>query len=238
MSENFATTPSPEAMETLIRRIIKGTYTHLPALITSFNPVTQIAKVIPVVQATKNIDNKISFENLPELIEVPVLFCHGKSKGFSMTYPVDLGDECLLSFSMKGFDNWHDTGEISRAVEPIASRSHNISDAIAFVGLSSRPNVIQNFQNDCIEIRNKARDSRVSVYDDRVEIISGGSSLILNAAGDIVATPASGIFKVIGAIEATEDITADSDGTAITVLTHVHPINGGSSAPGPTGVGQ
>lgn len=247
MSEIFSTTPSPEAMEALIRRIIKGVYTHLPAIITSFDPDTQIAKVVPVIQSTINIDNKIRFENLPELIEVPVLFCHGKTAGFSLTMSVSVGDECLLSFSMKSFDNWHETGEIAKAVEPIASRTHNISDAIAFVGLSSKPNVISDFQNDCIEIRNKDRSSRVSVYDHTVEAVSGissvkidkaglitantgGSTITLSAAGNITMTPASGIVSVIGGIIATEDIVAGgnvkADGGNVTLLTHKHSPSG------------
>lgn len=337
--ENFASTPSPEATEVLIRRVIRDTYTHLPGIITSFDPDKQVAKVIPAIQATINIDNKIEYKDLPELIEVPVMFCYGQTAGFSLTYPVNIGDECLLSFSMKSIDVWHDTGEISKAVEPVSSRSHSISDGIAFVGLSSKPNVINKFQNNCIEIRNKSRASRMSVYDNRVEVVSsvsniavvpgvpstspitmigipgtvipagskvsdqgnavlwetdseytigpsgtvsgsitsilegpfsfpansinkiqsavpgwtvvnnpsqsvpgsfeeenetitGVSSVVVNAAGDIVATPASGLFKVIGGIEATlgieagEDIISQqdvkADGGNVAVLTHKH----------------
>ena len=46
-----------------------------------------------------------------------------------------------------------------------------------------------------------------------------------------------GFTKLVvdGDIEATGEITAKIDGVAIPVTTHTHPINSGSSAPGPTG---
>jgi|GEM_PF-7064399 phage gp45-like len=58
----------------------------------------------------------------------------------------------------------------------------------------------------------------------------GGSSIGMNPNGDIVMQPASGVVQVIGNAKATEDMVADSDGTAISALHHRHP--GGSIGAG------
>lgn len=61
------------------------------------------------------------------------------------------------------------------------------------------------------------------------------SEIRFKSDGTIEAT--TSLFKVNGDIAATGEVTANADGTAVTLTGHKHAISGGSSSPGPTDIG-
>ena len=196
-----------DAVEILIARILQGVYTSIPGIISSFDKDQQTVRVIPAIKAVKTVNGEKQLLKLPELIEVPVCFPSSNSSKFSLTHPIQKGDECLLVFSMRSIDNWYEFGGFQGPVEPVTPRSHNISDAICIMAPHSLGNVISNFQDDCIEIRNEDRTVRASVYNDRVELAAGGSSIVINSGGGIVITPASGSTTINGNLNITGEAT-------------------------------
>ena len=111
--------------------------------IQSFDPATQTASV-------KILSKKVNEYNLNErelvdytvLEQVPVVFPKGGSSYIS--YPVSAGDNCLLLFCDFELDGWWISGEARPSNFP---RRHDLSDAIAFVGINSTVSLIQNFSN-------------------------------------------------------------------------------------------
>lgn len=99
----------------------------MPAKIETYDFKTQ--------QASVKIDMKELYDNgssvdYPVVSGVPVVFM--SSGGASITMPVNRGDSCLLIYADRDMSNWllGGTGQ-----KPDSTRMHNLSDAIAIMGL-------------------------------------------------------------------------------------------------------
>jgi len=158
---------------------LKELHTSMPGIIESFDSTKQTASIQPAVKrifVTRDGDKEIlTPSDLPILINVPIVFPRGG--GFSLTFPVKKGDECLLNFCERSIDNWHQFGTIK---VPGARRFHSLSDAVAFVGLSSLPNKIPDYDPNNMEI--KKDDGSVSI-----KLLENGN-LEIHSDSDIVAT--------------------------------------------------
>lgn len=151
--------PKNEHLATLAANIkqgvdarLKDLHTSLPGIIVSFDPATQLASVQPAIKRIfKTNDGEkelLTPTALPILINVPVQFPRGG--GFSLTFPVTKGDECLLVFCERSIDNWHKFGGVK---DPGAKRFHDLSDATAFVGISSMVNKIPDYDDTNVQLK-------------------------------------------------------------------------------------
>ncbi len=131
---------------------LKDLHTSMPGIVESFDAEKQLATVQPAIRrifVTRDGDTEILVpSDLPLLINVPVQFPRGG--GFSLTFPVVKGDECLLVFCERSIDNWHEFGTVK---VPGARRFHSLSDATAFVGISSLPNKVPNYDDTNVELK-------------------------------------------------------------------------------------
>ena len=123
---------SPAEREALKSEIFSSLHCALPGTVVSFDASTQTAEIRPAVKAGSLV--------YPMLADVPVFF--PGSRECAITWPVSEGDECLLILADVDIDAWFDSGE---AEVPRSARKHSLSDAFAFVGFRSRPNVLQSF---------------------------------------------------------------------------------------------
>lgn len=166
---------------------LKELHTSTPGIVESFDPETQLASVQPAIRrifVTRDGDTEIlTPSDLPILINVPVIFPRGG--GFSLTFPVKKGDECLLTFCERSIDNWHETGKIKK---PGARRFHSLSDATAFVGLSSLPNKIPNYDPNNVELKKDDDTVYISLKEDGSLDIHADSNVNISTDADIVAT--------------------------------------------------
>lgn len=81
------------------------------------------------------------------LIHCPIIIM--KNKGGGLTSPVRVGDECLVFFNDTNLDNWQvNGGQQQQATQ----RAHNITDAIAIVGLHSYVNSVAEYNNAATEL--------------------------------------------------------------------------------------
>ena len=107
--------------------------------IQSFNSAQQTA----TVQIMHKERNEYSYSEdelieYPLLEEVPVIIMGGG--GTYISHPINTGDYCLLLFCDNNFDSWWISGEARPSDFP---RRHNLSDAIAIVGLNPITSLIQ-----------------------------------------------------------------------------------------------
>jgi len=207
---------------------LKNLHTCLPGIIVNFDGVTQTATVQPAIQRIFTEKGPV---NLPVCVDVPVLFPGGG--GFALTFPVTAGDECLLMFSERAIDLWFTFGQTQ---PPSEYRLHDLSDGVALVGLNSQPNVLTDYHPTNVELRNRARTVRLSLYPDgTIELVNALASMALAPNGLTTITSSLGItinadVTVNGTLTATTDVI----GGGKSLKTHVHSgVQGGVGNSGP-----
>ena len=112
---------------------------HAIGTIISFDSTTGTAsvafsykKVLKQANAVNVNDYTDTIVDYPVLIRCPVMAMGGG--GAWTTYPVFSGDPCLLLFCDRDIDLWLEKGSTTSA--PNSERMHDISDAVALVGLN------------------------------------------------------------------------------------------------------
>ena len=154
----------------------------IPGIIQSFNEEKQTATVQPAV--TENVrtgqdDTKPT--QLPLLTDVPVFF--PRAGGYCLTFPVKPGDECILIFSDMCIDGWWQSGGVQDQVE---TRRHDLSDAQAFLGITSVPRAVTEYSTNSLMLRNEDKDSYFEIVDDDKTInIVGAEKLNITITDDI-----------------------------------------------------
>ncbi len=110
------------------------THTALPGIVQEFFPATQTVRVKPAIRRLWIDDG---WKDLPECVDVPVQF--PRAGNFVLTFPVAAGDECLIVFAERAIDNWWHAGGVQ---EPSEFRLHDLSDAFAILGFTSKPRTL------------------------------------------------------------------------------------------------
>lgn len=210
-----------ELFKRAFSEMMKDVATSVPGHILSFDPVTQLAQVqIGIVR----IDVRGQSFTPPPLIEVPVYFAGGK---WVVEYQIDPNDEGVILFSQRCIDGWLTTGGV--AENPIM-RFHDMNDAFFLPGIRSLNNVITDFENDGIRIRNADGSHYVWIKGDgTIESTNGAATDTLAPDGTITRTNGSG------------NITMSPDGTVNingAIITPDGAISSPVSATAPTVTGS
>lgn len=191
-----------EAHAAQIEGRLKDLHTAMPGIIVSFDAATQTATVQPAI---KRIFTGLGAVNLPLCVDVPVAFPGGGD--FFLTFPVKQGDECILLFSERAIDYWHVSGGTQL---PAEYRLHDLSDAIAVVGLNSQPKKLSNLQMDGAELRSRDRSTYIRLSSDGIHI---KGNIIHD--GD---TTQTGNLTVSGTVTGTTNVVAGNK----SLKTHTH----------------
>lgn len=161
--------------------------------IQSFDPATQTASV-------KIMHKKVNQNNFEErelsdyalLAEVPIVIMGGG--GTYISHPIKPGDSCLLFFNDFEIDNWWVSGDV---LPSEFARRHDLSDAIAIVGLNNMTKLIQTY-SQFLDLH----------YSDNSNIIIGENIDINNAQTNV-----SGNLTVNQAIVGKTTATAEMHST-------------------------
>lgn len=219
--------------------------THYPAKIVSFDVTTQLAVVkIQREQYYADFNELYQEYEIPNLIDVPVHF--PQCGGYSLTFPIKAGDDCLVLFSQRGHSHWlyenkDKIGKFSTGI-PKAEyfRAYNVNDALCIVGFNPVPKAIPNFSATDVELRNVDRMQRITLKPDGViEVLSQTEldvttptvKVVASGAVEVTAptTTINGDLIVNGKITSTGDTVAGG----ISLMTHVHSgVQGGPSNTG------
>ena len=225
--------------EKLIRNafgeLMKDVCTSIPGHVLTFDPLTQRAQVqIGILR----VDVNDATFTIPPIVEVPVHFPGGD---FAIEYQIDEGCEGDILFSQRCIDGWVQSGGV--ATNP-RGRFHNMQDAMFLPGFRSQPNVLPDFQNNGVRMRNRAGTQSVWLKNDnsicmdngvaRFNVLADGTTLMQNGAGSFQLL-SDGSFLING-LKITPDgnvITA----AGINLNTHRHsgvtPGSGTSGVPVP-----
>lgn len=129
-----------EVIDTFIDDRLERLEVALPGRIEKYDAATQKAQVKPLVKVVRRKDSGelLPAEALPVIVAVPVVF--PSAGGFSITFPVEVGDPVLLIFSSQSLDEWLFSS--GGDTDPKDPRRHDITDAIAIPGLRTFPNAL------------------------------------------------------------------------------------------------
>jgi len=189
-----------EAMRLMLDGRQAGIWTAIPGIIQSIDFDAMTVEVQPSIQGQiEDEDGNITLVNLPLLPDV--LLCFPSAGGFTITFPVQIGDEVLVIFSSRCIDAWFQVGGIQ---PPMESRMHDLSDGFAILGPKSLPKVIGGISSTGVQIRNDA----------------GTTYIELSADGKIkMVTPTE--IDITGDLKVSGDVIAGT----VSLKNHTHPIS-------------
>lgn len=143
---------------------ILAIWTNLPCEVVSYDPDAVTVEVKPLIRVpVRTPDGGIEMLEIPILQDVPVMFpCAG---GFTITHPINVGDECLVSFSSRNIDNWWQSGGVQN---PFDTRHHDLSDGFAFFRPQSQDKKISGISTDNLEIRSDDNATKIQITKDGV----------------------------------------------------------------------
>lgn len=162
------------------------TRTALPGIVDSININSEGAldtinvKLAINAFVTDSNNYSISQQEYPVIPNVPIVMPRSNVAGLSITVPIKQGDSVLLIFADRSIDNWQSSGEVSPPAEQIMPRLHDITDAIAIIGLASDAHPISNYNNNAVEIRNSSGSVHISLSDNGINIAGN-----VNLEGDL-----------------------------------------------------
>lgn len=167
-----------ESVRAAIEAALAETWTSLPGIVQSFDPEAMTVTVQPSIRGRiEQPDGSVVSAALPLLVDVPVVFPSGG--GFTLTFPIHKGDECLVVFADRCIDSWWQSGGIG---EPLEARMHNLSDGFALVGPFSQPEALPDVSASDVQLRTDDGKTYVSIKPDY-------TITALNPAARITMTP-------------------------------------------------
>lgn len=170
-----------------IKRLIKShienlqtqIYTQLPAIITDVSQY-ESSNIISVTPTINILHSDGQVNECPEIFNVPVVQPSGG--GGLLSFPLAVGDNVLLEFSMRNIEEWLE-GSGEAVTEP-TRRLHDISDAVAIVGMHTKNNHLSPDPNDVVL---KFKDNKITLKNDgNVEVITKAKFSVNNDAEELI----------------------------------------------------
>jgi len=155
-----------------------GMWTALPAIVTAVDLDKQ------TISAQCGIKGQYTDEEgVVHPIDMPlfqdVILCFPRAGGFSITFPVQAGDEVLIVFSCRCIDGWWQSGGINNI--PPEFRMHDLSDGFAILAPTSQPKKLSGISSDSIQIRNDEQTKFIEISPSAVTVLSDGD---INLTGE------------------------------------------------------
>lgn len=182
-----------------IKEVAKGhqinMWTAMPGIIQTYNAITATVSVQIAIQSSYVDDQGVLHNDpLPLLSDIPVIFPRGG--GFTLTFPIVKGDECLLVFASRAIDTWWQNGGVQ---PPINSRLHSISDAFAIIGpMSQAKRPAGAISGSTTQLRNDSGDTYVEIASGGIVNIKAPTKIVLDAPR--VECPTGDFFVAAGTI--------------------------------------
>lgn len=187
------------AVNILIANMLLRTNTVKVGIIAKINGDNTINVQPAIQQIVKNTDLTTEYANLPVIKNVPVCVPFAPTIGMAITIPFAVGDNCVLLINDRSIDNWQTKGGVQPPVEDTEPRHHDLTDALALIGVITAAKNIANYSNTAIEIRNLANTVAVSVNESGITL-KGNVTVTgtLSVAGATTAPTFNGVALTAG----------------------------------------
>lgn len=180
----------------------------VPAVVTAFNAANQTVTVQPAVQESIYQNLVPTPTSIPALPGVPVMF--PRAGGFTLTFPIVPGDECLVVFADMCINSWWGSGGTQNAQEE--RRRHDLSDGFALFGPWNSRRSLSGYSTSAAQLRS----------DDGLTVVEvGAGEISLTTDGGVTAINMSaGVIDLVGTIKINH--------TLFTAHEHSGVVSGGS----------
>jgi Phage protein Gp138 N-terminal domain/GpV Apex motif len=187
-----------------------GMWTAMPGIIGSVDLAAHTVAVTPAVQAVKYApDDTKQMVNMPLIPDVPIVWPRGG--GYTLTFPIAVGDECLIVFAARNIDGWWSQGGIR---PPLDARMHDMSDAFCVPGPYSQATKIGGVSTTNCQLRSN---------DGTVFVELNGAGGIVRIVAPTQITLDAPIVMATGLVRATGNVTAGfGGGDSVGLQTHDH----------------
>ena len=220
ISINERTPSQIKIIKDAIRSELANFWSALPCEVESYNASAATVTVQPTIRIPVRTENgDIELLQMPILQDVPVMFlCAG---GFTITHPIQKGDECFVVFADRNIDLWWQSGGVQN---PFDMRKHDLSDGFAFFRPQSQANKISNISTDHLEIRADDNATKIQITPEGV-INFIGQKAVFDCDVEMKKT-----LTVNGLIKSLTDVVAKT----VSLLNHITTgVSSGSSKSGP-----
>lgn len=220
-----------QPLRSTIDRTKSTLWTKLPCVVTEVDTSGQHVTVQPTVTGMVKTQNPKTGvwtwqpEQMPLLPMVPVKFPSGG--GWTLTFPIKVGDEGTVSFSSRCIDNWWQQGGVQ---PPLASngagslRMHDLSDGFFELGGRSLPNYLNPVPSTTsVELRDDAGHNVIS--------FDGTNGLSITMPGGFLKLDASGNLRVSGEVYSNYGL---SNQNGLSTHTHTQPNDSHGDTEQPT----
>lgn len=182
-------------IQTAIDSALKEVHTCLPAVVTRVDSTDQL------IDAQITIKRKLAGKLvlLPLLVNVPIRYW--RSKTYSITFPIEVGDHVKITIAERSIDTWLSYGGIQ---DPFDVRKFSLSDAFAEPCMYPQTDLIPDFDPSNLEIKTNSGNTKIIVKAEGVEIITTGATDITSSK-----TTINNDVEIIGALHTTQAITSD-----------------------------
>ena len=173
-----------EAVRAALDGRLSEVWTALPGIVESFDAEAETVSVQPAIRGRiLQPDGSERLVSLPLLVDVPVVFQGGG--GFTMTFPVKPGDECLVVFASRCIDAWWQSGGVG---DPLETRQHDLSDGFAFVGPRSKARALIGVSTEDVQLRTDDGKASVTIKPDHtITAANPAATVSLTPGGEISA---------------------------------------------------
>ncbi len=178
-----------ESLESIIKFFTNQVNTCLPAKIVKIHD-NQTINVQPTIKKTITQDDIKTSIDYPIIPKVPVFIM--SSKDYFMSFPIKVGDPCLLLFSKHSIDKYA-IADNPDTIDTEDLEHHDINNAIALVGIISPATKINEISSNNFIVGKKDGSSKIIITsDNKVQIKASSVEL-----GDIGANKALAIAEKV-----------------------------------------
>lgn len=184
----YSPTPSlRDAFANLKKEVMMSIKCHHIGTIQSFNATNQTAKATINYQQTFFKKDPTSLQYVPYLVPYPVLLdcpviCLGGGDK-ALTFPIAVGDECLVLFNDRDMDRWF-AGTVNSG--PVTPRIHSISDGLIIVGVRSLAHSLASYDTTRAVLRGSADGKTIVGVGETLIKIANASTTLGTVLTDIL----------------------------------------------------
>ena len=167
--------------------IMQSLRVALPGIVQSFDPgpPATVKVLIPTNEPAEVNEGGQQFAPLtkarPIMILEDVQVMMPGAGVWTLTFPIQKDDECLVVFADVDLDVWWQTGKPNSY--PISHRRHDLSDAIAIFGWRSTPRGLRNYSTNSTQLRNDDQSVVIDLTPSQITVTA--PNVLVNCSGDV-----------------------------------------------------
>lgn len=201
-----------------INELLQGVHTAIPGKIITYDPAKCEAEILPYGKFRKPSGEYLDF---PQLNHIPILFPQSCGQVFTMVYPINPGDECLVLVQEQTLDIWRGAGAQSDN-----DLRFDLTNAVAIMGMFAKPQPLAKEAQDDNKLIIQKDDHRLHIKPDEMLLqFSEANNIRMNAAGITVTTPWLNVIagKITETVAGGITTTAGADITATAAAINLNP---------------